>query len=271
MKQSSENYNSDIKRKLNLFDISIYQDIIPERILRRGEPCYLNNKIKLISNKENKYIFKAYGTEEYDALIKFNKKDNDKIDSAKCSCPYYLKEEKYCKHIAGALYSIKCSDNYNKIKKEIEVALKETKKVKQEFEIVLKEKKNKVNKYEYYKEQYDDLVRKYEDFKKATNGAKTEYSLINILRNIKEDTKFYKQKCNELKNKKNVSIFLKILKVIIAIVIAVIGFVIKAIIILFSIIIGANNDKKHSYNKTFSFKPKRKKRSYTLYDELEPW
>lgn len=147
-----EQVRGNIKEELNLFDISMYQDIIPEKILKRGELYFINDKIKFVKNKGNKYLFKAYGTDTYDVEIIFNKIDKDKIDSAKCSCPYYLKNDKCCKHIAGSLYSMKCYDNYNKIKEEIENSLKETNKVKQEFELVLKEKKNKVSNYEYYKD-----------------------------------------------------------------------------------------------------------------------
>ena len=108
---------SDIKNKLNIFDISIFHDyfLTQDRLLTP----YLNNQIKSID--ENNLLFKAQivSNKVIETEVEFSKNDYKTIKRMSCTCPYYETLHKNCLHLYSLLYKLTCSDNLAIIKKEI--------------------------------------------------------------------------------------------------------------------------------------------------------
>lgn len=78
-----------------------YDNLFLSQIKSRGEEYFLNNKISNFKNENNKCTATITGTEIYDVSIEFYK--NKKIKKVLCTCPYYQKDEKYCKHLYALL------------------------------------------------------------------------------------------------------------------------------------------------------------------------
>lgn len=108
----------NIKEKLQISDKSIYDAEFDERIRKRGETYYNEGRVKNVIQNENNYKCIVCGSKEYNAHIKFDL--NSFIEEAGCTCPYYVDNEKYCKHIYALLYKVKCSNNKEIIIREAE-------------------------------------------------------------------------------------------------------------------------------------------------------
>lgn len=78
-----------------------YDDLFLSQIKFRGEEYFLDNKISNFKIENNKCTATISGTENYDVSIEFYK--NKKIKKVSCTCPYYQKDEKYCKHLYALL------------------------------------------------------------------------------------------------------------------------------------------------------------------------
>ena len=108
----------NIKKQLNIFDKSIYDELFPIQIRSRGESYYEDDKIKYFKNNTYNYSCVVKGTEDYKVTIKF-KNDSDDIEEMNCTCPYFSDKNNNCKHIYALLYKIKCEGNKDKIINEI--------------------------------------------------------------------------------------------------------------------------------------------------------
>ena len=78
-----------------------YDNLFLSQIKSRGEEYFLNNKISNFKIENNKCTATITGTENYDVSIEFYK--NKKVKKVLCTCPYYQKDEKYCKHLYALL------------------------------------------------------------------------------------------------------------------------------------------------------------------------
>ena len=113
-----DNYDmsiTDLKKKLKVFDMDIYNNYFEDIIKERGERYYNRNKIKDYKKDNNTYNAIVIGEKEYKVSLVL---DKDNIEDAKCTCPHF-KKGNYCKHIYALLYKIKASSNKNKIKDAI--------------------------------------------------------------------------------------------------------------------------------------------------------
>ena len=113
-----DNYDisiTDLKKKLKVFDMDIYNNYFEDIIKERGERYYNRNKIKDYKKDNDTYNAIVIGEKEYKVSLVL---DKDNIKDAKCTCPHFEKGN-YCKHIYALLYKIKASGNKNKIKDAI--------------------------------------------------------------------------------------------------------------------------------------------------------
>lgn len=78
-----------------------YDNLFLPQIKSRGEKYFIDNKILNYKIENNKCTAIITGTENYDVSIEFYK--NKKIKKVLCNCPYYQKDEKYCKHLYALL------------------------------------------------------------------------------------------------------------------------------------------------------------------------
>lgn len=108
-----------IIKKLNLFNMDIYDDMFSPQIRKRGEEYYEEDKIKYFKQNNNKYTCRITGTDTYRVSILFNNENNSVIDNANCTCPYHKEDNKNCKHIYALLLKIKCEPNKKIILSEI--------------------------------------------------------------------------------------------------------------------------------------------------------
>ena len=104
-----------LREQLGLFDKSIYDDLFSSGVRERGEVYFKEDRISNFTQDNNKYTCNVNGTSQYDVTLTFSDENPDEIKEASCTCPYYTREHKYCKHIYSLLYKIKCSENQNKI------------------------------------------------------------------------------------------------------------------------------------------------------------
>ena len=97
----------ELKEKLGIFDIDIYDDLFEPQIRSRGCSYFSNNKLEKI-NGSSKWTCVAKGTKDYNVMIAF---DDDKITYTSCTCPYYQEDKKNCKHIYALLLEAKSKSN----------------------------------------------------------------------------------------------------------------------------------------------------------------
>lgn len=189
----------EVKQTLNLFDKSIYDNDFEKQIRNRGEQYYNEDKIKYLRKYENnKYTCKVQGSEEYKVSIKLN--DNNEIEEASCSCPYFTDKEKNCKHIYGALFKIKCDDNQNTIKEEI-------KKYIDGIKTMIENSKKYINNNRSHftssiLSDHNDICSRYENIinniESRVERCNIEDTLINMLLEIMNHQKDLKQKIKKI-------------------------------------------------------------------------
>ena len=97
-----------LKEKLGIFDIDIYNDLFESKIRLRGQAYYANKKVQNIKKSNNNFTATIKGNAKYNVLIQF---DNDNIKYANCTCPYYQEDKKNCKHIYALLLKVKSEKN----------------------------------------------------------------------------------------------------------------------------------------------------------------
>ena len=129
----------ELKEKLGLFDIDVYDNLFEPQIRTRGFSYFADNKLEKISGA-NKWTCVAKGTKDYNVMVAF---DNDQITYTSCSCPYYLEDKKNCKHIYALLLEAKSKPNIPIIK---EAMLNFSSNLKRMF----KEEIKYINDYEKY-------------------------------------------------------------------------------------------------------------------------
>ena len=98
----------ELKQALKIFDIDIYDNLFEPKIKPRGQKYYEENRIKSVEHNGNKWSCKVEGTQEYETSITF---DNENISKTNCTCPYYQRDQKNCKHIYALLIKAKCENN----------------------------------------------------------------------------------------------------------------------------------------------------------------
>ena len=136
IKSNSDNVNSahdedelkekKLREQLGLFDKSIYDNLFTPNVIERGEEYFSDGKISNFSQSENKYTCKVNGTNQYDVQITFNAEKPDEIEEASCTCTYYTRQHKFCKHIYALLYKVKCSQNKEILDKKFAKIASET-------------------------------------------------------------------------------------------------------------------------------------------------
>lgn len=190
----------EIKKKINIFDTSIYNNKFYPQIKARGEIYYNENRIKNITSSNNVWNCKVDGTEEYDVSITFDSTDINKILEATCTCPFYKKDNQYCKHIYSLLYKLKCTENNEKIHKEFENNIIEINTmIKNVDDYILRNQshysKRIIEKFNQYKEQCMNNI---ENIKNGFKEAKIEETklryliiLLETLNAVKQDLKAF--------------------------------------------------------------------------------
>ena len=98
----------ELKEKLGLFDIDIYNELFDYKIRLRGQAYYTEKKVQNVKQNDNKWSCTVKGTDEYNVSITF---ENDKIAETHCNCMYYNEEKKNCKHIYALLIKAKSERN----------------------------------------------------------------------------------------------------------------------------------------------------------------
>lgn len=88
--------NKKIKEENNIIKTP-YDKLFESRIKFRGINYFNNKKINNYSLNNRVCTAEILGTDIYQTSIVFYKNKN--IKKATCTCPYYIKEDKYCKHI----------------------------------------------------------------------------------------------------------------------------------------------------------------------------
>ena len=84
-------------------------ELFEERIRERGEEYYYSNYVEYVNKEKATYYSLVHGTESYDVVIETRK---DKIVDMSCSCPYYMKRGKNCKHMYAVIEAILQEDYY---------------------------------------------------------------------------------------------------------------------------------------------------------------
>ena len=172
--------NRTIKKDLNIFDKSIYDNQFSPQIRVRGERYFDQNKIINYTYNNNYYNCIVTGTSNYNTSITLD--ENNNITNMNCTCPYYQDKNNNCKHIYALLYKIKCSNNKTIIKKEIEkYNINIEKLVTKSYNYITNNKSkyeniNVSNIYTYY--------RNYKNYSSVNNNYKNNYILENELLDI---------------------------------------------------------------------------------------
>ena len=102
---------NDLKEKLGLFNINIYDDLFKPQIRKRGQEYFAEHKVKNVSKDDKKWNCEVEGKKTYNVSIAFDKEDENKIIEAHCDCPYHLDNNQNCKHIYALLTRAKCGND----------------------------------------------------------------------------------------------------------------------------------------------------------------
>ena len=102
-KKKSININNDLR------SLTKYDSYFPSYIRSRGIEYYNGNKVIDFKCDDKHCTAKVFGTHVYESSAFFNNDGSLKYGS--CTCPYFSKDGKYCKHIYAVLLEY---SNYNK-------------------------------------------------------------------------------------------------------------------------------------------------------------
>ena len=86
----------ELKEKLGLFDIDVYDEYFESKIKPRGQTYFAERRLENIKNNGDLWSCEIVGTERYNVLLKL---EENKIIETNCTCPYHQKDSKNCKHI----------------------------------------------------------------------------------------------------------------------------------------------------------------------------
>ena len=199
LKIDNNGINRDkIIKQIGLFDKSIYDSMFETKIMDRGEKYYIENRIKDLIEVGNKYSCKINGTEEYDVSITFNKENLNEIIEISCSCPYFLENDKNCKHIYALLYRVKCGRNRKKIEEAVNEHIAAVAVMGEGFNKFVRERKNTnlrsgFDSTKRLDEVTDEYKRIAEVFKKEnTKEEKLENELLEVVMALVKNTIKYK-------------------------------------------------------------------------------
>ena len=190
----------ELKEKLGLFNIDIYDEYFESKIKPRGQIYFAERKLEKVNNDENLWSCEIMGTERYNVSIKF---EDDKIIETNCTCPYHKVYNKNCKHIYALLIKAKCEWNLPKILEAItDYSNRLTKLVKEETEYISNNQKNlKLNNYDMsvFKNDISEFMQKLNNASKFLEKNKyNENALLNILINIIETSYNYNKKLEDI-------------------------------------------------------------------------
>ena len=180
----------ELKDKLGLFNIDIYDELFENKIKPRGQKYFADRKLENVKNKDNIWSCEVIGTEKYDVLIKF---DEDKIIETNCTCPYHKEDNKNCKHIYALLIKAKCEWNLPKILEAItDYSNRVTNIVKEETEYIrLNQKSLKLNENDLstFNSDINGFMLKLTNASKSLENNKyNEMALLNILISLIENS-----------------------------------------------------------------------------------
>lgn len=189
-----------LKEKLGLFDIDVYDEYFESKIKPRGQTYFAERRLENIKNNGDLWSCEIVGTERYNVLLKLEEK---KIIETNCTCPYHQKDSKNCKHIYALLIKAKCEWNLPKILDAItDYSNRLTKLIKEENEFISQNQKSlKLNDniLSTFNNSINDFMRKLNNSSKSLERNKyNETALLNILIDIIESSYNYNEKVEEL-------------------------------------------------------------------------
>ena len=107
----------ELKKKLKIFDVSIYDKFFNDKVCEKGQIYYDENRVVNVVKNNQYFTCNVKGKEIYNTSLEFDEKEN--IINTECTCFYYNKYNENCKHIYALLLKIKCKDDCEIILKEI--------------------------------------------------------------------------------------------------------------------------------------------------------
>ena len=130
----------ELKEKLGIFDMEIYNNLFESKIKQRGLDYYFQNKVQNVKINGNTWFCTINGSNKYNVSISF---DENKIIDMNCNCPYYKDDNKNCKHIYALLIKAKSEKNISIILNAITgYANKLTKMINEENKYINENKNN---------------------------------------------------------------------------------------------------------------------------------
>lgn len=174
----------ELKSMLGLFDKNIYLKDFSSGVMHRGEIYFFENKLENYSFENGVHKCTVNGTNEYDVSLKIN--ENNKIEEMSCNCPHYNNGNN-CKHIFSLLYRLKCSENKQKIIKNIEMQIVPTSTLMVKyFEEYCKKKLHHLstNLVKNAVTSFDNAINEINNAVEQLKGKNTEDTALNILKSI---------------------------------------------------------------------------------------
>ncbi len=124
----------DLKNKLNLYRREMYDGLVEESIKWRGIDYYVKGYVRNFKNDGDSYEGVVKGTKDYNVSIKMVSNTMN-VEAASCDCPYFARDNKYCKHIYAVLCKIVDKKNEEiiiaEINKDIEAIREMNRRVKE--------------------------------------------------------------------------------------------------------------------------------------------
>lgn len=190
----------ELKEKLGLFDIDIYDEYFESKIKPRGQTYFAEGRLKKVKNDGDLWLCEIVGTETYNVSIRF---EENRIIETNCTCPYHKEDNKNCKHMYALLIKAKCEWNLPKILEAItEYSGRLTKLIKEETEYISKNQKNlklNGNDLSIFNNDINEFMQKLNNASKSLEKNKyNETALLNILINIIESSYNYNKKVEDI-------------------------------------------------------------------------
>lgn len=190
----------ELKGKLGLFDIDIYDEHFESKIKPRGQTYFAERRLENIKNNGDLWLCEIVGTKRYNVSIRF---EENRIIETNCTCPYHEGDNKNCKHIYALLIKAKCEWNLPKILEAItDYSDRLTKLVKEETEYISnnqKELKLNGNDLSILNNHINEFMQELNNASKSLEKNKyNETALLNILINIIESSYNYNKKVEDI-------------------------------------------------------------------------
>ena len=145
-----------------------YDELFDQVIKQRGRYYCNNNKVTNYHQTKNEIKATVEGTENYEVYIL-----KEKELKAECTCPYYKKNQKLCKHIYAVLLEEQKQKTIKEYKKDINSIIKEMDKVYTKIQSLLDEYQRFFDREAFNKDledYYDNPIKK---IKEEMNTSKT--------------------------------------------------------------------------------------------------